>query len=109
RSKGKPNGGARLSAQDARRQAAEARAALAPLKKGVAKAEAEIALLSKRIAEIDGHLADSGLYARDPARAQALARERGGLLRAREEAETAWLTASETYEEAEMRAREAAG
>ena len=37
---------------------------------------------------------------RDAARAQALARERGELIRAREDAEAAWLAASEAYEAA---------
>ncbi len=84
RAKAKANGAARQTAQDARRQAAESRAALAPLRKNVTKAEAEIELLSKRIAAVDRDLADGGLYRRDPARAQALARERGGLIRARD-------------------------
>jgi ATP-binding cassette subfamily F protein 3 len=104
RAKGKGNGAARQTAQDARRQAAESRTALAPLRKNVTKAEAAVELLSKRIAAIDRDLADGGLYARDPARAQALARERGGLIRAREDAEAAWLAASEAYEQAETRA-----
>ena len=101
----KANGAARQTAQDARRQAAESRAALAPLRKTVTKAEAEVELLSKRIAAVDRELADGGLYRRDPARAQALARERGGLIRAREDAEAAWLAASEAYEQAEARAK----
>ena len=67
-------------------------------RKNVTKAEAEIELLSKRIAAVDRELADGALYRRDPARAQALARERGGLIRAREDAEAAWLAASEAYE-----------
>jgi ATP-binding cassette, subfamily F, member 3 len=108
RGKAKANGGGRQSSQDARRQAAESRAALAPLKKKVTKAEAEIDLLSKRIAAVDRDLADGTLYQRDPARAQALARERGGLLRAREDAEAAWIAASEAYETAEAEVREAA-
>jgi len=103
--KARPNGSARPSPQDARRQAAEARAALAPLKKNVSRAEAEVELLSKRIAAIDRDLGDGGLYQRDPRRAQALARERGGLIRAREDAEAAWLSASEAYEQAAARAR----
>jgi ATP-binding cassette subfamily F protein 3 len=74
----------------------------------VTKAEAEIDLLSKRIAAVDRDLADGTLYQRDPARAQALARERGGLLRAREDAEAAWIAASEAYETAEAEVREAA-
>ena len=105
---GRANGAAKQTAQDARRQAAEARAALAPLRKNVTKAEADIELLSKRIAAIDRDLADGGLYQRDPARAQALARERGGLVRAREDAETAWLTATEIYETAQAQAKETA-
>ena len=104
----KANGAAKQTAQDARRLAAEQRAALAPLRKNVTKAEAEIELLSKRIAAIDRDLADGGLYRRDPARAQALSRERGGLVRAREDAETAWLTATEVYETAQARAKESA-
>ena len=53
RAKGKANGAARQTAQDARRQAAEWRTALAPLRKNVTKAEAAVELLSKRIAAID--------------------------------------------------------
>jgi ATP-binding cassette subfamily F protein 3 len=91
----------RPTAQEARRQAAEARAALSPLKKQVTKAEGEIDLLSKRIAAIDRELADAAVYTRDPARAQALARERGGLIRARADAEAKWMDASEAYERAQ--------
>ena len=105
RAKARPNGAARQTAQDARRQAAEWRTALAPLRKNVTKAEAAVELLAKRIAAIDRDLADGGLYGRDPARAQSLARERGGLIRARQDAETAWLAASEAYEQAEARAK----
>jgi ATP-binding cassette subfamily F protein 3 len=96
-----PNGQGRVSPQEARRLAAEARAALAPLKKMVANAEAEIERLSRRIAAIDARLADGALYARDAARAQALARERGALERARAVAEEAWLAASEAYQTAQ--------
>jgi ATP-binding cassette subfamily F protein 3 len=93
-------GQAKVSAQAARRQAAEARAALAPLKKSVTKAEAEIERLARKIAAIDASLADGTLYARDAARANALARERAALERARAAAETAWVAASEAYEAA---------
>jgi ATP-binding cassette subfamily F protein 3 len=100
RSKSKADGAAKLTAQDARRQAADARAALAPLKKRVSKAETEIDRLNRQIAIIDTALADSRLYAKDAGRAQSLARERGELLRTREQAEAAWLEASEAYERA---------
>ena len=106
--KAKANGDARPKSQEARRQAAETRAALAPLKKQVTKAEAEIERLSLQIATIDAALADSGLYQRNPSRAQALARERGEVARAREAAETAWLAASEAYEAAARGAETAA-
>ena len=66
----------------------------------MAKAEAEIERLTRRIAAIDASLADGALYAKDAARAQALARERGALERARAAAEEAWLAASEAYEAA---------
>jgi ATP-binding cassette, subfamily F, member 3 len=100
----KANGGAKPTPQEARRKAAELRAALAPLKKTVTRAEAEIERLSLQIATIDAALADSGLYARNAARAQALARERGELARARSQAEAAWLAATEAYEAAAAQA-----
>jgi ATP-binding cassette subfamily F protein 3 len=100
RAKSKPNGASKRTPQDARRQAAEQRAALAPLKKSVTKAEAEIERLSKKIATIESALADGTLYSGDAARAQALARERSDLMRARDTAEAAWLEASEAYEAA---------
>jgi ATP-binding cassette subfamily F protein 3 len=107
RAKGRSNGAARPKPQAARRQAAELRAALAPLRKQVARAEADIERLTLQIATIDAALADTGLYARNPARAQALARARGELARAREAAEVAWLQASEAYEAAAAQATEA--
>jgi ATP-binding cassette subfamily F protein 3 len=90
--------GTRLSPQEARRQAADKRAQLAPLKKRVTAAEKEIARLSGEMARIDRALADTGLYARDAARAQKLSVERGQLARQLAEAEVAWLAASEEYE-----------
>jgi ATP-binding cassette subfamily F protein 3 len=102
---GKPNGQGRLSPQEVLRQAAEARAVLAPLRRKVTAAEAEIEGLTRKIAAIDASLADGALYAKDAARAQTLARERGALERARWEAEEAWLRASEAYEAAQAETR----
>jgi ATP-binding cassette subfamily F protein 3 len=73
------------------------------LKKEVTKAQLEIDRITARIAAIDASLLDAALYVREPARAQALARERGGLERALQDAEGAWLAASETYERAQAR------
>jgi ATP-binding cassette subfamily F protein 3 len=107
RGRGKGAGAAgKRPGQEARRQAAEQRAQLAPLKRQVTRAEAEVERLSLQIATIDAALADSGIYSRNPARAQALARERGEIVRAREAAEAAWLEASEAYEAAATEAAE---
>ncbi len=108
RTRSKGNGATKPTPQEARRLAAERRAALAPLRRSVAQAEAEIERLAKKIAAIDAALADSALYVRDPARAQALARERGELVQAQAAAEAAWLTASEAYEAAHAEAQEGA-
>jgi ATP-binding cassette, subfamily F, member 3 len=89
--------------QDARRAAALSRAELAPLRKRVEACEREIARLTKEIARLDASLGDTALYEREPARAQAMVRDRGALAKALEDAEGAWLEASESYE----RAREA--
>jgi ATP-binding cassette subfamily F protein 3 len=86
-----------------RQHAAQRRATLAPLKKEVTKAQLEIDRITAKIAAIDESLLEAALYVREPARAQALARERGGLERALEDAEGAWLAASETYERAQLR------
>jgi ATP-binding cassette, subfamily F, member 3 len=102
----KANGQARPSPQEARRLAAEARAALAPLKRRVAAAEAQIEGLTAKIAAIDASLANGALYANDAARAQVLARERGALERARAAAEDAWLAASEAYEAAQLQTKQ---
>jgi ATP-binding cassette subfamily F protein 3 len=102
RSKSRSNGPARPTPQEARRQAAEQRAAIAPLKQAVARAEAEIDRLTKQIAAIDAALADTALYSRDLARAQGLARERAQLARSRAAAESRWLDASEAYEAARL-------
>ncbi|MGI9381629.1 MAG: ribosomal protection-like ABC-F family protein [Methyloligellaceae bacterium] len=99
---GSPNGsaGGRGNRKDARRQAAEARAALAPLRRHVKETEARIGALTEKLDRIDTELGDTGLYDRDPDRAQRLVRERGALARELEEAEAAWLAASEALEAA---------
>jgi ATP-binding cassette subfamily F protein 3 len=86
--------------QDARRSAAERRAELAPLKKAVQAAEKRMEQLSAEIARRDAALADPAIYAKDAARAQKLAMERGLLAKDLAAAEEAWLEATETYEAA---------
>jgi ATP-binding cassette subfamily F protein 3 len=94
---GRPRGPSR---SDLRRVAAEKRAELAPLKRRIREAEREVGRLSARIAEIDAALSAADLYARDPAQAAALAKERAeraGLLAA---AEDEWLSLSIAYDDA---------
>ncbi len=86
------------SRQDMRRQAADRRATLAPLKQAMQSAESEVERISATIAGHDAALADAALYAREPGKAQALAAERGRLARALSAAEATWLEAAEAYE-----------
>ncbi|WP_075219716.1 ABC-F family ATP-binding cassette domain-containing protein [Acuticoccus yangtzensis] len=91
----------KVSAADRRREAAEARAALAPLRKKVQAAEKDIAKAEAEIAKLDAKLEDPALYTKDPAKATELSKERARWAKAREDAEEAWLEASEAYEAAE--------
>jgi len=92
---------ARPSAQDRRREAAEARAALAPLRKRIKAAEEGIAKAEAEIAKRDAVLADPELYTTDPGKAARINKERARWVEAREAAEEDWLAASEAYETAE--------
>src|SRR5216684_1844217 len=82
-----------------RRAAAEARIELAPLRRRIADADAAVARLSGEIARIDATLAESGLFARDPAKAAALAKARAETVSALAEAEEDWLKASADLED----------
>ncbi|MCG8562668.1 MAG: hypothetical protein MI824_22955, partial [Hyphomicrobiales bacterium] len=59
-----------------------------------------IGTLTEKLGRIDEELGDTDLYARDPDRAQNLARERGQLARELEDAEAQWLAATEALEAA---------
>jgi ATP-binding cassette, subfamily F, member 3 len=101
REKGKSVSGAVESAASRagqRRAAAERRSEVAPLKKRMHAAEKRVHDLGARIADFDRQLGDSGLYASDPGKANALARERGLLLKELAAAEEDWLSAAEAYE-----------
>ena len=83
-----------------RRAAAEKRAELAPLRQRIADAEAAIARLNTEIARIDATLAGGGLFARDPAKAAALAQARAAHASKLAKAEEDWLEASALQEAA---------
>jgi ATP-binding cassette subfamily F protein 3 len=85
--------------KDARRQAADARLRLAPLRKTAREAEALVARLTAEKATFEAQLADPALYSGPPARLTELTRQRAELDRRIAEAETRWLEAEEALEE----------
>ena len=91
----------KVSDKDRRREAAEARAQLAPLKKAIKTAERAIGKAGDEVARCDDLLADVSLYRKDPAKAAAISQERARWVEARDAAEEEWLAASEAYEAAE--------
>lgn len=93
-------GAAGQSRTDQRRQAAERRQELAPLKKAMHAAEAIVEKLTRQIATLDTQLADAGIYIQDPAKALSLAQNRGQLSKQLAAAEDAWLQATDAYETA---------
>jgi ATP-binding cassette subfamily F protein 3 len=90
-----------LSQKELRREAAQRREALAPLRKKIKKQEDLIEKLRKEIQALDGQLADPSLYQTDPDRAAALARERATQVHAFARAESDWLDLSEELEAAQ--------
>ncbi len=90
----------RNAAQEKRRAAAGRRAELAPLKKAMQAAEKVVEKLTAEIAKIDAALADTALYAKDPAKARDLSQQRGQLAKELAQAEDAWLMATDAYETA---------
>jgi ATP-binding cassette subfamily F protein 3 len=84
-----------------RREAADRRLALKPLKHAMDRWEREVARLHGEIEKIDISLASPGLYGKDPGKAETLAKERADAARKLEAAEHAWIEAAERYEEAQ--------
>jgi ATP-binding cassette subfamily F protein 3 len=95
-----------VSQKDARREAAQRREALAPLRKKIKRQEELIEKLRKEIAALDDRLADPDLYS-DADRAAALAKERAEQVHAFARAESDWLDLSQELEAAQ--AAEAVG
>jgi ATP-binding cassette subfamily F protein 3 len=94
---GKPS---QAAAFERRKGAAKIRNDLAPLRRAADKAEARMNKLVEERSGIENELSDPKLYELNPNRATLLARRRGELNRAIDEAEEEWLAAAETYETA---------
>ncbi|WP_018949257.1 ABC-F family ATP-binding cassette domain-containing protein [Thioalkalivibrio sp. ALMg11] len=91
-----------LSAKERRQQAAQARAALKPLKKSADLAEQEHARVQERLDALEIELADPALYADDAAdRLAQLTREQGELRSRLQTAEAEWMDALEALEAAQ--------
>ncbi|GGD15126.1 ATP-binding cassette domain-containing protein [Pyruvatibacter mobilis] len=84
----------------ARKEAAKARASIAPLKKKADAAEMKIIEIEEKITKLDAVLADGSLFERDPAKADLIARARGELGTQLEKAEAAWEACHVAYEDA---------
>lgn len=92
----------KVSKEDARRNAAEKRQNLKPLKDKVTAAEHQIATLNAELAKLDKTLSDPLLFTKDPAKATSVSKKRADAARKLEAAEKTWLAASEAYENANI-------
>jgi ATP-binding cassette subfamily F protein 3 len=82
----------------ARRDAAERRRELKPLKDRIESAESQIASLQMELAKLDKALADPLLFSRDPAKGSAVSKKRADAARKLAAVESQWLAAQEDYE-----------
>ena len=91
-----------ISRKDKRRLDAEARAAVAHLRKAAKQAEARVETLGKKKAEIEARLADPQVYGGPTAKLQALQVRFGALRQSIAEAEETWLAAQAALEDASL-------
>jgi ATP-binding cassette subfamily F protein 3 len=92
--------GARSAKAEQRREAANRRQALKPLKDEMEKWEREVTKLHGELETIDAGLAAPRLFDKNPAKGEALSKKRAEVTRALAAAETQWIEAAERYEAA---------
>ncbi len=92
--------GDKVNKKQTRKEAAEFRAQTAPLKKAAEAAEKKLDEIHKEKDKVDGALADTSTYEKEPSYIQGLMRRRSELEQAAEEAELEWMNAAEALEEA---------
>ncbi len=90
----------KISKEDARRESAEKRHKLKPLKEKVDIAESQIATLNAEIKKYDSALADPLLFTKDPAKGSAVSKKRAEAVRKLGAVEERWLAMNEEYERA---------
>ncbi|MCH8999863.1 MAG: ABC-F family ATP-binding cassette domain-containing protein [Proteobacteria bacterium] len=91
-----------ISRKDKRRLDAEARAAVAHLRKAAKQAEARVETLGKKKVELETRLADPQVYGGPTAKLQALQVRFGALRQSIAEAEETWLAAQAALEDASL-------
>jgi ATP-binding cassette subfamily F protein 3 len=91
---------ARPTKESARRDNAQKRRELKPLKDRVDSAESQIAALQAELAKLDRALADPLLFTQDPAKGSAVSKKRAEAARKLGAAESQWLAAQQEYESA---------
>src|SRR5690242_13997674 len=89
---------AKTGKETARRDGAEKRRQLKPLKDKLEAAEHQIAELNIEVAKCDKSLSDPLLFAKDPARGKAVSKKRADAIRKLELLEARWLKMQEEYE-----------
>jgi ATP-binding cassette subfamily F protein 3 len=88
------------SKDEARREAAERRRQLKPLKDKIDAAEMQVTTLQTELKKLDATLSDPLLFTKDPAKGSAVSKKRADAARKLEAAETRWLAMQEEYESA---------
>jgi ATP-binding cassette subfamily F protein 3 len=91
---------AKLSKAEERKAAADRRAQVTPLKRAVDEAEKRLAKLQGELAKIEAVLNEPDFYDTVPSKVTTVTKQRADMLKQIEAAETVWLEASETYENA---------
>ncbi|MGI9405992.1 MAG: ABC-F family ATP-binding cassette domain-containing protein [Hyphomicrobiaceae bacterium] len=90
----------KLNKAERRKEAARQREQLADLRKSISQHEKDIERHAAALEKLDAQLGDEQLYTDDPAKAAALAQERGQIAKAHSLSEEAWLAATEALETA---------
>src|ERR1700722_8207427 len=91
---------AKPTKESTRRDSAQKRRELKPLKDRVGSAESQIAALQAELAKLDRALADPLLFTRDPAKGSAVSKKRADAARKLAAAEIQWLALQQEYESA---------
>ncbi len=91
---------AKPSKEDARRDAAEKRQKLKPLKERLDLTESQVAVLNAEMAKLDKALSDPLIFTKDPAKGSAVSKKRAEVARKLAAAESQWLAAQQDYDTA---------